>query len=117
MKIGTVTLGRAALLPVQTRASRAQSVFIAGDGTVRVRNKAPEERLVRYVLRNVVRTELEALDLFLTGESGANYKANAFDIIDDWSQTETVRWWDPRLEFTERIGRLYDVTVTFRIEA
>lgn len=116
MIIGTVTLSKKAILPVATRVSRDQSVFVGGGGEVRARNRAAEDRFITYIIKNVPRVEVADLDSFLTGISGANFKGNVISVTDDWGTTRSVRWWDSRLDYTERVGRLFDLKLTFRIE-
>lgn len=116
MVIGSVTLGRRASLPVKGSSEKTQSVFVPGDGSApRARTRGPDDDLVTYELKNVIRSEFEDLRDFLTGAGGANGRANTFTLTDDWGNSWTVNWWDKRLAWTEGFGRLYALTLTFRI--
>lgn len=116
MVIGTVTTSKPAVLPVRTRVEREQKVFEGGDGTIRARSVGAEARLLTYNFRSLPRTDIEDLDDFLTGVSGANFRGNVFSITDDWGTSYSVRWWDARLDYVEKVGRLFDLTITFRVE-
>ena len=116
MKIGTVTLSRKASVPVKGSTGQEQNVFKGGGGEIRARDVGAEDRFVTYTIKNLVRTEFEDLRSFLISSSGAGYKKNAFDLVDDWSVTWSVRWWDNKIQYQEKLGRLFDVTLTFRIE-
>lgn len=113
MQINGVEYGRAKIGTDQ-QWSKKQNRFVAGNGTARVSDRSTEERLITFTLERVSVGLFFTLYYFLTQTAG--YARNTFQVIDDWGLSYTVRWWDSRLRFTEKAGRIYSVTITVRVE-
>lgn len=113
MVIGTVTIARPASLPVESSRGREQNVFEAGDGSLRVRDRGPSRRFLTYKVR-MTKAEKDALETYL--EATARWRMNTFTVTDDWSDSFTVRYWGNELRVTEKLGRYYEASLTFRVE-
>lgn len=113
MEINGVDYGRTKL-GTSHQSEKLQNRFIAGNGTVRTRDKSVETELLVITFPRLSYSQFVLLRYFLTNV--ANYSANSFGFTDDHGEAFTGRWWDSKLKFIERGGRLFSVTITVRIE-
>lgn len=113
MLIGTVTISRPASLPIERESGREQNVFDGGDGSFRVRDKAPARRLLTYKVR-MTQAEYEALEVYLRVTVG--FKKTPFTVVDDWGTSFTARYWDTKLKTSEKLGRYHEASLPFLVE-
>ncbi len=114
MTIGTVTLTNKQRAPTRYTQERRQHSFVKPDSTMRVRNVGPTVTLVRYDLRSLTVTDAENLRAFI--EDDAEFRLNTFTVTDDQANSYTARWWGSKQDYVEKVGRLFDVGITFRVE-